>query len=93
MLILDLWNISFHAVVVFGLGNNLLFKSDLGHCVVFWTFTYGFREKGRVLDFEIAFRKIFNVNELFTMNRLKRPNYFLFAFYSFPKSPMNPKGC
>ena len=29
---LNLWNISFHAVVVFGLGKNLLFKSVLGHC-------------------------------------------------------------
>ena len=33
MLILDLWGISFHAVIVFGLGKNLLFKSVLGHCV------------------------------------------------------------
>ena len=32
MLILDLWGISFHAVVVFGLGKNLLLKSALGHC-------------------------------------------------------------
>ena len=32
LLILDLWGISFHAVVVFGLGKNLLFKSALGHC-------------------------------------------------------------
>ena len=32
MLILDLLVISFHAVVVFGLGKNLLFKSVLGHC-------------------------------------------------------------
>ena len=24
--------ISFHAVIVFGLGKNLLFKSVLGHC-------------------------------------------------------------
>ena len=32
-MILDLWGISFHAVVVFGLGKNLLFKSILGHCV------------------------------------------------------------
>ena len=32
MLILDLWGISFHTVVVFGLGKNLLFKSVLGHC-------------------------------------------------------------
>ena len=30
MLILDLWGISFHAVVVFGLGKDLLFKSVLG---------------------------------------------------------------
>ena len=34
MLILDLWGISFHAVVVFGLGKNLLFKSFLGHCAL-----------------------------------------------------------
>ena len=32
MLILDLWGISFHAVVVFGLGKNLLLKFVLGHC-------------------------------------------------------------
>ena len=34
LLILDLWGISFHAVVVFGLGKNLLFKSVLGRCGV-----------------------------------------------------------
>ena len=34
MLILDLWGISFHAVVVFGLGKNLLFKSILGRCAL-----------------------------------------------------------
>ena len=33
LLILDLWGISFHAVIIFGLGKNLLFKSGLGHCV------------------------------------------------------------
>jgi hypothetical protein len=32
LLILELWGISFHAVVVFGLGKNLLFKSILGLC-------------------------------------------------------------
>ena len=32
MLILDLWGIGFHAVIVFGLGQNLLFKSILGRC-------------------------------------------------------------
>ena len=32
MLILDLWGIRFHAVIVFGLGKNILFKSVLGHC-------------------------------------------------------------
>ena len=26
------WGISFHDVVVFGLGKNFLFKSALGHC-------------------------------------------------------------
>ena len=33
LLILDLWGITFNAVVVFGLGKDLLFKSVLGHCV------------------------------------------------------------
>ena len=33
MLILDLWGVSFHAVIVFGLGKNLLFKSIVGRCV------------------------------------------------------------
>ena len=37
LLILDIWGISFHAVVVFGLGKNLLFKSVLGHCEADWT--------------------------------------------------------
>ena len=31
-MILDLWGISFHAVVVLGLGKDLLFKSVLGPC-------------------------------------------------------------
>ena len=34
MLILYLWGISFHPVVVVGLGNNLLFNFIVGHCVV-----------------------------------------------------------
>ena len=32
LLILDLLGISFDAVIVFGLGKNLLSKSVLGHC-------------------------------------------------------------
>jgi hypothetical protein len=32
LLILDLWGKSFHAVIVFGLGKDLLFKTYLGHC-------------------------------------------------------------
>ena len=35
MLIFDLWGISFHAVVVFGLGKNILLKSILGHCAMY----------------------------------------------------------
>jgi hypothetical protein len=34
MLILDLWGISFHPVVVVGLGNDLLFNFIVGHCVL-----------------------------------------------------------
>ena len=33
LLILDLQGISFHAVVVYGLAKNILFKSVLGHYV------------------------------------------------------------
>ena len=33
LLILDIWGISFHAVVVFSQGKDLLFKSVLGDCV------------------------------------------------------------
>ena len=32
LLILDLWGVSFHAAVVFGLGKDFLFKSALGRC-------------------------------------------------------------
>ena len=32
MLILDLWDINFHAVVVFVKGKDILFKSVLGRC-------------------------------------------------------------
>ena len=32
LLILDLWGVSFHAAVVFGLGKDFLLKSTLGHC-------------------------------------------------------------
>ena len=31
LLILDPWDVSFHAAVVFGLGKDSLFKSTLGH--------------------------------------------------------------
>ena len=42
LLILDLWVVTFRAVVVFGLGKDLLFKSILGHCAKFGKkdFTY-----------------------------------------------------
>jgi hypothetical protein len=32
LLILDIWGITFHAAIFFGLGKNLLFKSVLGRC-------------------------------------------------------------
>ena len=34
LLTLDLWGIRFHAVIVFGVGKKLLFKSVLGQCVL-----------------------------------------------------------
>ena len=62
MLILDLWGISFHTVVVFGLGKNLLFKYVLGHCV--YTFKKLFEKKkiltaSKKLDWRILYNFIF----------------------------------
>ena len=34
MLTLDLWGVSIHAAVVFGMGKDFLFKSTPGHCVL-----------------------------------------------------------
>ena len=42
MLILDLWGISFHPVVVVGLGNDLLFNFLLGHCEIYHEILYQF---------------------------------------------------
>ena len=42
LLNLDLWSISFHAVVVFGLGKNLFFKSVVGHCAQLFHFQESF---------------------------------------------------
>ena len=36
MLILDLWCISFHAMVVFGPGKNILLNSIIGRCESNW---------------------------------------------------------
>ena len=38
LMILDLWGISCYAVVVFGLGKDLLFKTVLGRCVEYQLF-------------------------------------------------------
>ena len=43
LLILDLWGISFHAVVVIGLVKDLLFKSGKGDCDVRRKFITNFR--------------------------------------------------
>ena len=40
MLILDLWGVSFHTAVVFGLGKDFLFKSALGHCARLHTYLF-----------------------------------------------------
>ena len=49
MLILDLLGISFHAVVVLGLGKNLLFKSILGRCDMYQPFQLKKFEKAGIL--------------------------------------------
>ena len=63
LLILDLWGISFHAVVVFALGKNLLFIFVLGHCgtyfvvkfILLWSTTWN-------VFFEVNVEKIFCEN-------------------------------
>ena len=75
LLILDLWGISFHAVVVFGLGKNLLFKSILGRCVVsFRTFRrplFNKQESGIDFFFYIRYTGVALVT------------YFLFSMFLF----------
>ena len=46
MLILDLWGIGFHAVVVFGMGKDFLFKSVLGHCDTKYFDTFWIEKNG-----------------------------------------------
>ena len=58
LLILNLWGISFHVVIVFVLGKNLLFKSVLGHCARF-----SWLKKGKNL---IAFRIFHSMTYSFT---------------------------
>ena len=76
MLILDLWGISFHAVVVFALGKNLLFKSALGHCVDERTFSVaspfpskaiGRAKAGKGKEPVVKFRKFKKTENTFTL--------------------------
>ena len=85
MLILDLWGISFHAVVVFGLGKNLLFKSVLGHCVWFiYLFIFQLSTKmTRWLSFTTEFpRLVQRVSCIYLMNYAMKTNstYFCWTF-------------
>ena len=85
MLILDLWGISFHAVVVFGLGKNLLFKSVLGHCVWFiYLFIFQLSTKmTRWLSFTTEFqRRVQRVSCIYLMNYAMKTNstYFCWTF-------------
>ena len=50
MLILDLWGIGFHAVVVFDLGKDFLFKYILGRCVMGRFWCYFWNNFGDFLD-------------------------------------------
>ena len=54
-LILDLWGISFHAVVIFSLGKNLLFKSVVGHCVQILLFSMIFRQFSLATVYSLQF--------------------------------------
>ena len=62
MLILDLLGISFHAAVVFGLGNDLLFKSVLGHCATSCAKKQGF-------FFDPGKTKVLEKSRMFSSNR------------------------
>ena len=55
LLILDQCVISYHAVVVFGLGKNLLFKSVLGHCVQILLFSMIFRQFSLATVYSLQF--------------------------------------
>ena len=67
LLILDLWGISFHAVVVFGLGKNILFKSILGHCVACHK-KLEWRCRLKFFTREKMFFEIYDDSRIFTIN-------------------------
>ena len=53
LLILDLWGVSFHTAVIFGLVMDFVFKSTLGHCADAFTqrrdFSYRFLPEGQIM--------------------------------------------
>ena len=67
LLILDLWSISFHAVIVFGLGKNFLFKSALGFCAYGLKFIRVLCFTFRELQVFIECQKAIDIDILFTI--------------------------
>ena len=54
MRILELWGISFHPVVVVGLGNDRLFNFTVGHCVEQFFITVGQNNFGKKIPFLVV---------------------------------------
>ena len=74
MLILDLWGVSFHAVVVFGLGKNISFKSILGLCE-HSTATMETIKKAIIQQIYIYFFRTKNIQKLHVSNSISNCNH------------------
>ena len=75
MPILDLGGISFHAVVVFGLSKNLLFKSVLGHFFYQHLFFRLYCKSGKVPPYALAFMTLisYRVHSIFVLRLFNDP--------------------
>ena len=73
--------VRFHAVVVFGLGKNLLFKSALGHCAMWclkWK-KYDVKYRERRIEIFVMFlcQPIVNRPARGVMSRVKRLHFYV----------------
>ena len=81
MLILDLWVISFHPVVVIGLGNDLLFNFLLGHCDIS-TLLCIFQHLPKGINASILFLMVCNTYVIYTnVWKEKYSSIYFTSFY------------